>query len=131
MPNGWPWPTVAALGWSSGSPASRILMARRDVAGRPREGPAAFCRKVAEVPDGGEIEAWGDGKAMRAYTYIDDLLDGIDSARAFGPRGRVNIGRQEYVPVDELARTWPKSRANGIGSNTSPGRSGSTPEIPE
>ena len=24
--------------------------------------PAAFCRKVAEAPDGGEIDMWGDGE---------------------------------------------------------------------
>lgn len=30
--------------------------------------PAALCRKVAETPDGGEIEMWGDGKQTRFFS---------------------------------------------------------------
>jgi nucleoside-diphosphate-sugar epimerase len=73
--------------------------------GGREKAPAAFCRKVAEVADGGEIEAWGDGRAMRAYTYIDDLLDGIIRLVHSDLEDGVNIGRQEYVSVDDLART--------------------------
>jgi GDP-D-mannose 3',5'-epimerase len=73
--------------------------------GGREKAPAAFCRKVAEAEDGGEIEAWGDGKAMRAYTYIDDLLDGILLLMQSDLENGVNIGRQEYVSVDELALT--------------------------
>jgi len=73
--------------------------------GGREKAPAAFCRKVAEAPDEGEIEAWGDGRAMRAYTYIDDLLDGIILLVHSDLEDGVNIGRQEYVSVDELART--------------------------
>lgn len=73
--------------------------------GGREKAPAAFCRKVAETPDGGEIEAWGDGKAMRAYTYIDDLLDGIIRLMHSDLEDGVNIGRQEYVSVNELAQT--------------------------
>jgi len=39
--------------------------------------PAAICCKVAEAEDGGIIKVWGDATAMRAYTYVDDLVDGI------------------------------------------------------
>jgi GDP-D-mannose 3',5'-epimerase len=73
--------------------------------GGREKAPAAFCRKVAETPDGGEIEAWGDGKAMRAYTYIDDLLDGIILLMHSNLEDGVNIGRKEYVSVDELSQT--------------------------
>lgn len=73
--------------------------------GGREKAPAAFCRKIAEAPDGGEIEAWGDGTAMRAYTYIDDLLDGIILLMHSDLEDGVNIGRQEYVSVDELAQT--------------------------
>jgi len=73
--------------------------------GGREKAPAAFCRKVAETRDGGVIEAWGDGQAMRAYTYIDDLLDGIILLMHSDLEDGVNIGRQEYVSVDELART--------------------------
>jgi nucleoside-diphosphate-sugar epimerase len=73
--------------------------------GGREKAPAAFCRKIAEVEDGGTIEVWGDGSAMRAYTYIDDLLNGILLLMRSDLENGVNIGRREYVSVDELART--------------------------
>jgi nucleoside-diphosphate-sugar epimerase len=72
--------------------------------GGREKAPAALSRKVAEVEDGGEIEVWGDGTAMRAYTYIDDLLDGIILLMHSNLEDGVNIGRREYVSVDELVR---------------------------
>jgi nucleoside-diphosphate-sugar epimerase len=39
---------------------------------------AAICRKVAMAEDGGTIPMWGDGPAIRAYTYIDDMIDSTD-----------------------------------------------------
>ncbi len=73
--------------------------------GGREKAPAALCRKIAEVEDGGTIEVWGDGSAMRAYTYIDDLLNGILLLMRSGVEDGVNIGRREYVSVDELAQT--------------------------
>ena len=73
--------------------------------GGREKAPAALCRKIAEAPDGGTIEVWGDGSAMRAYTYIDDLVDGIVRLMASDLEDGVNIGRPEYVSVDELVRT--------------------------
>ena len=73
--------------------------------GGREKAPAALCRKIAEVADGGEIEVWGDGTALRAYTYIDDLLDGILLLMHSSLENGVNIGRREYVSVDQLVRT--------------------------
>jgi len=73
--------------------------------GGREKAPAALCRKVAEVEDGGTIEVWGDGTAMRAYTFIDDMMDGIRMLMDSDLEGGINIGRQEYVSVDELAQT--------------------------
>lgn len=73
--------------------------------GGREKAPAAMCRKIASIPDGGTIDVWGDGTAMRAYTYIDDLLQGIYLLMHSDLEDGVNIGRQEYVSVDELART--------------------------
>jgi nucleoside-diphosphate-sugar epimerase len=89
--------------------------------GGREKAPAAFCRKVAEAADGGEIEAWGDGRAMRAYTYIDDLLDGIILLMHSHLEDGVNIGRQEYVSVDELARTVAEVAGKRIRINHVPG----------
>jgi GDP-D-mannose 3',5'-epimerase len=73
--------------------------------GGREKAPAALCRKVAEAGNGGTIEVWGDGSAMRAYTYIDDMVDGIRALMRSDLENGVNIGRQEYVSVDQLART--------------------------
>jgi nucleoside-diphosphate-sugar epimerase len=72
--------------------------------GGREKAPAALCRKIAEAPDGGTIEVWGDGSAMRAYTYIDDLVDGIVRLMGSDLEDGVNIGRPEYVSVDELVK---------------------------
>jgi nucleoside-diphosphate-sugar epimerase len=73
--------------------------------GGREKAPAAICRKVAEADDGGTIDVWGDGTAVRSYTYIDDMVDGIITLTRSGLAGPVNIGNPEYMTVDELVRT--------------------------
>jgi len=72
--------------------------------GGREKAPAALCRKIAQVEDGGEIEMWGDGKQTRSFLYIDECLEGIrrimDSTDFIGP---VNIGSEEMVTINELA----------------------------
>jgi nucleoside-diphosphate-sugar epimerase len=72
--------------------------------GGREKAPAAICRKVAEAPDGGEIEVWGDGTAVRNYTYVSDLVDGIVMLMRSEEGRPCNIGSQEYVSVDDLVR---------------------------
>ena len=73
--------------------------------GGREKAPAAICRKVAEASDGGEIEVWGDGTAVRSYTYVDDLVDGIRRLVDSDHIDPVNIGCPEYVSVNELVAT--------------------------
>lgn len=70
--------------------------------GGREKAPAAMCRKVAEVEDGGTIEVWGDGTAVRSYTYVADMVDGIFRLMHSDLVGAVNIGCPEYVSVNEL-----------------------------
>lgn len=73
--------------------------------GGREKAPAAMCRKVAQTPDGGTIEIWGDGKQTRSFLYIDECLDGIRrlmNAKNF--RGPVNIGSSEMVSINRLAQ---------------------------
>ncbi|MBN1938952.1 MAG: NAD-dependent epimerase/dehydratase family protein [Candidatus Aminicenantes bacterium] len=70
--------------------------------GGREKAPAALCRKIAEASGGGTIEVWGDGTAMRAYTFVEDMVDGIVRLMASDLENGVNIGRPEYVSVDEL-----------------------------
>lgn len=65
--------------------------------------PAAFCRKVAETPDGAEIEMWGDGEQTRSFLYIDDCIDGVRRLMESDFPGPVNIGSEEMVSINELA----------------------------
>lgn len=64
--------------------------------------PAALCRKAAESNE--FIEVWGDGTAIRNFIYVDDLIDGIRVLMESGETQPANIGTDEYVTVDELAR---------------------------
>lgn len=89
--------------------------------GGREKAPAAICRKVAEASEGGTIEVWGDGKAMRAYTFIDDMLDGIVMLMHSNLENGVNIGRQEYVSVDELVKTVAEVAGKNIQMQHIPG----------
>ena len=73
--------------------------------GGREKAPAAICRKVAEAEDGGFIEVWGDGTAVRSYTYVDDLVDGIVRLMRSDLDVPANIGSPEYVSVRQLVET--------------------------
>jgi len=73
--------------------------------GGREKAPAAICRKVAEAEDGGTIEVWGNGTAIRAYTYVSDLVEGIYLLMHSDLEGPTNIGSSQYVTVDELVET--------------------------
>ena len=82
--------------------------------GGREKAPAAICRKVAEATDGGTIDVWGDGTAIRSYTYVDDMVDGIVRLTASSLAGPANIGSAEYVSVAELVRTVADVAAKAI-----------------
>jgi len=73
--------------------------------GGREKAPAAICRKVAETDEGGVVEVWGDGSAVRSYTYIDDMLDGISRLMQSDLHEPVNIGCPQYATVKELVDT--------------------------
>jgi GDP-D-mannose 3',5'-epimerase len=59
---------------------------------------------VAEAEDGGTIEVWGDGTAIRVFTYVDDRVDGIYTLMHSDLEGPVNLGSDERVTVADLVR---------------------------
>jgi GDP-D-mannose 3',5'-epimerase len=73
--------------------------------GGREKAPAAICRKVAMAEDGGTIPVWGDGTAIRNYTYMDDMVNGIHLLTQSNLEGPTNIGGEEYVTVAELVQT--------------------------
>jgi GDP-D-mannose 3', 5'-epimerase len=73
--------------------------------GGREKAPAAMCRKVAAAADGGTVEIWGDGSAIRSYTHVNDMVDGIYLLMQSNLHGAANIGCPQYVSVDDLLRT--------------------------
>ena len=72
--------------------------------GGREKAPAALCRKVAEQPDGGEIEIWGDGEQTRSFLYIDECVEAVRRLMESAFTGPVNIGSEEMVTINEMAR---------------------------
>jgi len=79
--------------------------------GGREKAPAAFCRKVAEVKSGEEIEMWGDGEQTRSFLYIDECLNGIRKLMNSDFTGPVNIGSEEMVTINQLV-SYIKNIAN-------------------
>ena len=71
--------------------------------GGREKSPAALCRKIAETPDGGEIEIWGDGKQTRSFLFIDECVDGVRRLMDSDFTGPVNVGSEEMVTINRLA----------------------------
>jgi nucleoside-diphosphate-sugar epimerase len=71
--------------------------------GGREKAPAALCRKVAEAPDGGEIEIWGDGQQTRSFLYVDECIEGSIRLMRSSWAGPVNIGSDEMVTINGLA----------------------------
>lgn len=72
--------------------------------GGREKAPAAICRKVAEAPDGGEIEIWGDGKQTRSFLYIDECVEAVRRLVNSNSMGPLNIGSEEMVSIDKLVQ---------------------------
>ena len=70
--------------------------------GGREKAPAAICRKVAMAKDGDVIEVWGDGTAVRSFTWIGDLVEAICILMQSNAELPVNIGSEECVTVDGL-----------------------------
>lgn len=70
---------------------------------RPKA-PAAICRKIAECPDGGEIEIFGDGLQERSFLWIDECLDGIRKLMDSECYQPLNIGSDYLISINDLAK---------------------------
>ena len=72
--------------------------------GGKEKAPSALCRKVAEAEDGKFIELWGDGKQTRSFLYIDECLEGIKRLMDSDFLGPLNIGSEEMISIQNLAK---------------------------
>jgi GDP-D-mannose 3', 5'-epimerase len=82
------------------SPASRTATApRAPGAAAARRRPRRCAARWPRRPTAATMEVWGDGSAVRSYTYVDDMVDGIYRLMQSDLQGAVNIGCPEYVSV--------------------------------
>jgi nucleoside-diphosphate-sugar epimerase len=72
--------------------------------GGKEKAPAAMLRKVAMAKDGDEIEVWGDGRQTRSFLYIDECVSAIRRLMESNFIGPVNIGSEEMVSINQLAK---------------------------
>ncbi len=72
--------------------------------GGREKAPAAMCRKVAETPEGGTIEMWGDGEQTRTFLYVDECLEGVRRLMNSDVSDPVNIGSDELISINDLAK---------------------------
>ncbi len=71
--------------------------------GGREKAPAALSRKIALLPDGGELEIWGDGKQTRSFCYIDDCVEGVYRLMESEIKEPLNIGSDRLITIDEMA----------------------------
>lgn len=70
--------------------------------GGREKAPAAMCRKVAEAEN--EIEIWGDGLQTRSFLYVDECVEGVMRLVDSNWSGPVNIGSDEMITINDLAK---------------------------
>ncbi|VVM07828.1 GDP-D-mannose 3', 5'-epimerase [Methylacidimicrobium cyclopophantes] len=89
--------------------------------GGREKAPAALCRKIAEAPDGGEIEVWGDGQQTRSFLYIDECLEASLRLMRSDFPGPINVGSEEMIRINDLARLISRVGGKRIAIRNVPG----------
>src|SRR5581483_11260498 len=92
--------------------------------GGKEKAPAALIRKIAEQEDGGTIEVWGDGQQTRSFLYIDECIEAVRRLMASSFAGPVNIGSEEMVTIDQMARMIMQIAGKNLAIRHVPGPTG-------
>lgn len=82
---------------------------------------AALCRKVAEAQYAGLVKIWGDGTAVRSFTYVDDAVEGMVRLMASDYAKPVNIASSQQVTVLELFETICRTAGKILAWESEPG----------
>jgi nucleoside-diphosphate-sugar epimerase len=72
--------------------------------GGKEKAPAALCRKVAECPNNGVIQVWGDGMQTRSFLHVSECIEGSLKLMRGEFVGPVNIGSEEMISINDLAK---------------------------
>lgn len=75
--------------------------------GGREKAPAAIARKFVEAKllKKNDIEIWGDGKQVRSFMYVDDVVIGIQKLISSNFSEPINVGSSEDVSINDLADT--------------------------
>ena len=92
--------------------------------GGKEKAPAAICRKVAQCKDGEAIDIWGDGQQTRSFLYIDECIEATRRLMDSSFQGPVNIGSEEMISINDLARLVAKIANKEIKINNITGPTG-------
>lgn len=85
--------------------------------GGKEKAPAALCRKVAETENGGTIDVWGTGEQTRSFLYIDDCIEATMRLMRSDFIGPVNIGSEEMISINDLAKMVIRISGKNISIN--------------
>jgi len=83
--------------------------------GGKEKAPAAICRKVAEAASGTNIKVWGDGLQTRSFLFIDECLEGTTRLLRSECGVPLNIGSDEMISINDLAKMAIKISGKKIG----------------
>ena len=72
--------------------------------GGREKAPAAFCRKVAETPEGGSVEVWGPGSQTRSFLHVSECCEAVYRLMQSDFTGPVNIGSEEMISINNFAQ---------------------------
>jgi GDP-D-mannose 3', 5'-epimerase len=92
--------------------------------GGKEKAPAALSRKIAQCEPGQSIEVWGDGKQTRSFLYIDECIEGVLRLTRSDFEGPVNIGSDEMISINDLARMIIEISRRNIGIDNISGPTG-------
>lgn len=90
-------------------------------AGGKEKAPAALCRKIAEAAPEGSIEIWGDGLQTRSFLFVDECLEAVERLMQSEFLGPVNIGSDEMVSINQLAKIIMKIANKPLSIKNIPG----------
>jgi GDP-D-mannose 3',5'-epimerase len=83
--------------------------------GGKEKAPAAICRKVIEATD--QVEIWGPGIQTRSFLYIDECVEAVLRLMESDFMGPVNIGSEEIISINDLAKMVIKISGKDININ--------------
>lgn len=89
--------------------------------GGKEKAPAALCRKVALSKSNDVIDVWGDGLQTRSFLFVDECVEGTTRLMRSEFEGPVNVGSEEMVTINQLAKIIISISGKNIELNNIPG----------